>query len=214
MADIFTALGAGSLEESKALNMGTLLKEKDLELVASTLLEDTFRDTDILRKDSLDRFLDFVIFKIETGMPHIIHMAYPSKRMMDAEIEAKVIELINVHLYPEIVLRLLKYFTRNIHDADTNLHLAWLVNSEEIIRSIYDTFILLKNDIFTIDPGKRTMNVKRIQQVSPRTENRSASPLDACCRFKYILEFIALKQHVEHIYTAEDLLLAPGKAEA
>ncbi len=59
-------------------------------------------------------------------------------RMIDAELERKIVELINEHLYPEIVLRILKYFTRNIHDADANLHVAWLIRSDAIIRSIYE----------------------------------------------------------------------------
>ena len=116
-------------------------------------------------------------------------------------------QLINEKLYPEIVLKLLKYFTRNNRDPDTNLYLAYMINSEDIIRAIYETYLLFKNDIFVSDPDRRTMNVKRIQQVSPRTENKFASPLDAACRFKYILEFIALKQRVDHIYTMSDLLL-------
>jgi len=198
---------AAALEESKAVNIDNLLKERDLDLIASTIVEDTLRDTDILRKDLLDRFLDYVIFKISTGMPYIIHQAYPTKRAIDKELEAKLMQLINEKLYPEIVLKLLKYFTRNNRDSDTNLYLAYMINSEDIIRAIYDTYLLFKKDIFVSDPDKRTMNVKRIQQVSPRTENKVASPLDAACRFKYILEFIALKQRVDHIYTMSDLLL-------
>ena len=198
---------AAALEESKAVNIDNLLKERDLDLIASTIVEDTLRDTDILRKDLLDRFLDYVIFKISTGMPYIIHQAYPTKRAIDKELEAKLMQLINEKLYPEIVLKLLKYFTRNNRDSDTNLYLAYMINSEDIIRAIYETYLLFKNDVFVSDPDRRTMNVKRIQQVSPRTENKVASPLDAACRFKYILEFIALKQRVDHIYTMSDLLL-------
>ena len=198
---------AAALEESKAVDIDNLLKERDLDLIASTIVEDTLRDTDILRKDLLDRFLDYVIFKISTGMPYIIHQAYPTKRAIDKELEAKLMQLINEKLYPEIVLKLLKYFTRNNRDPDTNLYLAYMINSEDIIRAIYETYLLFKNDIFVSDPDRRTMNVKRIQQVSPRTENKFASPLDAACRFKYILEFIAFKQRVDHIYTMSDLLL-------
>jgi hypothetical protein len=198
----------GELEQSASLNVESLLKENDIETIASMILEDTFRDTDILRKDFLDKFLDYVIFKAQTGSVHIEHMAYPCRRMIDTEMEAKAIILINDHLYPEVVLRLLKYFLRNRHDSDSNLYLANLITSEDIIRGIYDTFNLLKNDIFITNPDKRSMNVKRIQQVSPRTENKTASPLDAVCRLKYILEFILIKLHVEHIYTAEDLQLS------
>lgn len=196
-----------ALEGSKAVNIDNLLKERDLDLIASTILEDTLRDTDILRKDLLDRFLDYVIFKISTGMPYIIHQAYPAKRAIDKELEAKLIRLINENLYPEIVLKILKYFTRNNRDSDTNLYLAYLINSEDIIRAIYDTYVLFKNDIFVSNPDRRSINVKRIQQVSPRTENKVTSPLDAACRFKYILEFIAIKQRVDHIFSTSDLQL-------
>ncbi len=196
-----------ALEGSKAVNIDNLLKERDLDLIASTILEDTLRDTDILQKDLLDRFLDYVIFKISTGMPYIIHQAYPAKRAIDKELEDKLIRLINENLYPEIVLKILKYFTRNNHDSDTNLYLAYLINSEDIIRAIYDTYVLFKNDIFVSNPDRRSINVKRIQQVSPRTENKVTSPLDAACRFKYILEFIAIKQRVDHIFSMSDLQL-------
>lgn len=199
--------GFDIFQQSRFINIDLLLKEKDLESTAGLLLEDTLRDTDIMRKDSLDKFLDFIIFKIRTGIPFIINAAYPTKRMLDKEIEKKVMELINVHLYPEILLKLLKYLTRNLHDSDANLQLAYLITSDEIIRAIYDTFLLLKKDIYIMDPEKRSRNVKRIQQVSPRTDNKIASPLDASCRLKYILEFISLKQNVGHIYTGDDLLL-------
>ncbi len=58
-----------ALEESRSINIENLLKERDLEAIASVLLEDTFRDTDIMRKDSLDRFLDYAAFKAKTGIP-------------------------------------------------------------------------------------------------------------------------------------------------
>lgn len=197
-----------ALEESRSINIENLLKERDLEAIASVLLEDTFRDTDIMRKDSLDRFLDYAAFKAKTGIPHMQSLAYPSMRMIDAELERKIVELINEHLYPEIVLRILKYFTRNIHDADANLHVAWLIRSDAIIRSIYETYSRFRRDIFESDPGTRSINVKRIMQASPRTDNSVAAPLDAACRLKYVLEFIALKQNVEHIFTREDLQLS------
>jgi len=208
------ATRAVETDTGKALNLETLLKERDLEQVAETLLEDSFRNTDIMKKDSLDRFLDLAHFKAQTGLPEILHMAYPTKRMMDRELEKRVVELINTHLYPEIILKLLKYFTRNIHDADTNLYLANLVHSEDIIRSIYETFVLFKKDIFVSDPERRTINVKRVQQFSPRTDNKTASPLDAASRLKYILEFIALKQDVSHIYRAENLRMSADEADA
>lgn len=198
-----------ALEASRSINIENLLKERDLEAVTSVLLEDTYRDTDIMRKDSLDRFLDFAAFKARTGLAHIPSLAYPSMRMIDPELEARVIELVNEHLYPEIVLRILKYFTRNMHDSDSNLHVAWLIRSDAIIRSIYETYMRFRSDVFEPDPDARSINVKRIMQASPRTDNSVASPLDAACRLKYVLEFIALTRNVSHIYTAEELRLAP-----
>ncbi len=206
-----TAEPLSALEESRSINIANLLKERDLETIASVLLEDTFRDTDIMRKDSLDRFLDYAAFKAKTGIPHIPSLAYPSMRMIDTELEKKTIELVNEHLYPEIVLRILKYFTRNIHDTDANLHVAWLIRSDAIIRSIYETYSRFRRDIFETDPDKRSINVKRIMQASPRTDNSVASPLDAACRLKYVLEFIALKQNTEHIFTREDLPLSAAR---
>jgi hypothetical protein len=127
--------------------------------------------------------------------------------MLDHELEKKIIEIINKHLYPEIIFRILKFFTRNVHDADTNLYIANLIYSEDIIKSIYDTFKLFKKDIFTNDRDRRTLNVKRIQQYSPRSENKLSSPLDAVARLKYILEFFLVKYDLAHLYTKEDLLL-------
>ncbi|MCU0844419.1 MAG: hypothetical protein MUC76_05770 [Spirochaetes bacterium] len=203
-----TAEPLSALEESLSINIGNLLKERDIEAIASVLLEDTFRDTDIMRRDSLDRFLDYAAFKAKTGIAYIPSLAYPSMRIIDTELEKKIIDLINEHLYPEIVLRILKYFTRNIHDADANLNLAWLIRSDAIIRSLYETYARFRRDVFETDPDTRSVNVKRIMQASPRTDNSVASPLDAACRLKYVLEFIALNQNVEHIYSREDLLLS------
>jgi hypothetical protein len=160
-----------------------------------------------MKKDLLDRFLDFIFFKVSTGNIDIPSMAYPTKRMLDSELEKKVVEVINKHLYPEIIFRLLKFFTRNVHDADTNLYIANLIFSEDIIKSIYDTYKLFKKDIFINNRDKRTLNVKRIQQYSPRSENKLSSPLDATARLKYILEFFLVKYNVTHLYTKEDLIL-------
>ncbi|RPI95548.1 MAG: hypothetical protein EHM32_05555 [Spirochaetales bacterium] len=203
-----TAELLSALEESLSINIGNLLKERDIEAIASVLLEDTFRDTDIMRKDSLDRFLDYAAFKAKTGIAYIPSLAYPSMRIIDTELEKKIIDLINEHLYPEIVLRILKYFTKNIHDADSNLNVALLIRSDAIIRSLYETYARFRRDVFETDPDTRSVNVKRIMQASPRTDNSVASPLDAACRLKYVLEFIALNQNVEHIYSREDLLLS------
>ena len=195
--------------KDKSFNLESLLREdKDPELIAQDILEGEFFELDIHRKDYIDRFLDFVYFKVSTGIPYIIHDAYPSKRMHDKELESKIRELINDHLYPDILFPLLKHFSRNMHNSDTNLYLAYLVEADEIITTIFDTFKMFKNDSWIIDQEKRTLNVKRIQQYLARSENQHSSPLDAACRFKYILEFIAIKQKVDHIYTMDQLKLS------
>ncbi|MBN2078831.1 MAG: hypothetical protein JW838_07680 [Spirochaetes bacterium] len=193
--------------KSQIYNFEEMLKSNDVEDVARRLSEGSLEIADFMKKDIIDRFLDFVFFKVQTGNVDIPHMAYPTKRMMDKDLEKKIIDLINIHLYPEIIFRLLKIFMRNIHDADTNLYIANLIYSEDIIKSIYDTFKLLKKDIFIVDRDKRALNVKRIQQYSPRSENKLSSPLDAAARLKYILEFFLIKYKVEHLFTGSDLML-------
>ena len=195
----------------RLIDFDDLLRNNDLETAALRLSEGAFEIADFMRKDTIDRFLDFVFFKITTGNVDIPSMAYPTKRMLDREMEKKISELINNHLYPEIIFRLLKFFTRNVHDADTNLYIANLIYSEDIIKSIYDTYTLFKKDIFKDDRNRRTLNVKRIQQYSPRSDNKLSSPLDATARLKYILEFFLVKHDVTHLYTKEDLRLwRPG----
>ncbi len=187
----------------------TMIREQDnLEQLADIILEGSYKDIDIQKKDSIDKFLDFVLLRIRTGSYHIESMAYPARRMSDKYLEEKIIKLINIHLYPEIVFPILKYFTRNLKESDKNLSLAYLINSDGIIKSIYETFLLFKKDIFLNDTKKRTLNVKRIQQFPWTTDDSVSSPLDAACRFKYILEFIAIKQNVEHIYTAQNIKLS------
>jgi hypothetical protein len=200
--------------ESQMVDFDELLRSRSLEDVAQQLSDGALEMADFMRKDVIDRFLDFVFFKVQTGNMDIPSMAYPTKRMLDTELEKKVIELINVHLYPEIIFRLLKFFTRNIHDADTNLYIANLVFSEDIIRSVYDTYRMFKKDIFIDNRDKRTLNVKRIQQYSARSENKLSSPLDAAARLKYILEFFLVKYNVSHLYTKEDLLLWRSATDA
>ncbi len=203
-------LDGGRVEElykSQIVNFDEILKNENLAEVAERLTEGALDMADFMRKDIIDRFLDFVFFKVQTGNVDIPSLAYPTKRMLDLILEKKVIELINEHLYPEIIFRLLKFFTRNLHDADTNLYIANLVYSENIIKSIYDTYQLFKKDIFTGDRDKRTLNVKRIQQYSPRSDNRMSSPLDAAARLKYVLEFFLVKYGLSHLYTQEDLLM-------
>jgi hypothetical protein len=198
------------LKESEALNYDELLKSGDDEFIASTITEGSFGEVDFMKKDSLDRFLDFIYFKVQTGNLYVINMVYPTKRMRDPEMEKKIIRLMNYHLYPEIIFRLLKFFTRNMHDPDTNLYIAYFIESDDIIKALFDTFKLFKRDIFNTDPDKRALNVKRIQQFSPMSERRLSSPLDKAAILKYILQFLALKQNVSHIYTKEDIAMTPA----
>ena len=201
-------------ELTPIVDFDDLLKTYDLQTVAERLTEGSLEMADFMKKDIIDRFLDFVFFKIQTGNMDVPSMAYPTKRMMDHELEKKIIELINVHLYPEIIFRLLKFFTRNVHDADTNLFIANLLYSEDIIKSIYDSYRMFKKDIFVANRDRRTLNVKRIQQYSSRSDNRLSSPLDAAARLKYILEFFLIKYNVTHLYTARDLLLSDAEGGA
>ncbi len=194
-------------EKSQLINFEKIIKNERLEDVAEKLVESTFAEQHFMRKDAIDRLLDFTFFRIQTGSFHVIHMAYPTKRMHDKELEAKIISLINEHLYPEIILRVLKFFSRNIHDSDTNLYIANLIESESIIRSVYETFKLFQKDIFIYSAEKKSLNVKMIQQFSPQSDVNLSLPLDACARFKYILEFFSIKQKVNHIYTPEDIIM-------
>ena len=191
--------------KSQLINFDKIIKNEKLEDVAEKLVESTFAEQHFMRKDAIDRLLDFTFFKIQTGSFHVIHMAYPTKRMHDKELESRIRSLINEHLYPEIVLRILKFFARNIHDSDTNLYIANLVESESIIRSVYDTFKLFQKDIFIYNADRKSLNVKMIQQFSPQSDIALSLPLDACARFKYILEFFYIKQKVNHIYTLDDI---------
>ncbi len=216
LEDMEGAARAGEAEEeslpreSQLVDFDDLLRNHPLEDVSLQLTESALDMADFMRKDVIDRFLEFVFFKVQTGSMDIPSMAYPTRRMLDVELEKRIIELINVHLYPEIIFRLLKFFTRNLHDADTNLYIANLVYSEDIIKSVYDTYRMFKKDIFVGNRDKRTLNVKRIQQYSARSENKLSSPLDAAARLKYILEFFQVKYNIPHLYTKEDLLLYPG----
>jgi len=194
-------------EKSQLINFERIIKNEKLEDVAEKLVESTFVEQHFMRKDAIDRLLDFTFFKIQTGYFHVIHMAYPTKRMHDKELEERIASLINEHLYPEIVLRILKFFARNIHDSDTNLYIANLIESESIIRSVYDTFKLFQKDIYIYNPEKKSLNVKMIQQFSPQSDFNLSFPLDACARFKYILEFFYIKHKVNHIYTMDDITM-------
>lgn len=191
--------------KSQLINFDKIIKNEKLEDVAEKLIESTFAEQHFMRKDAIDRLIDFTFFKVQTGSFHVIHMAYPTKRMHDHELEGKIIRLFNELLYPEIVLRILKFFARNIHDSDSNLYIANLVESEAIIRSVYETFRLFQKDIFIYNPDKKSLNVKRIQQFSPQSDYKLSLPLDACARFKYVLEFFQIRQDVSHIYKTEDI---------
>ncbi|HOP28865.1 MAG TPA: hypothetical protein P5120_06610 [Spirochaetota bacterium] len=191
--------------KSQLINFDKIIKNEKLEDVAEKLIESTFAEQHFMRKDAIDRLIDFTFFKVQTGSFHVLHMAYPTKRMHDLELESKIIRLFNELLYPEIVLRILKFFTRNIHDSDSNLYIANLVESEAIIRSVYETFRLFQKDIFIYEPEKKSLNVKRIQQFSPQSDYNLSLPLDACARLKYILEFFQIRQDVRHIYKPDDI---------
>jgi len=190
-------------------NIQVLLSDEySIEEAAERIIEGTFMGMDIEKKDSLDRFIDYVVFKARTGVPYIENMAYPSMRFENREMENKVKGLINEHLMPEIVIKVLKFFARNIQNSDNNLHLAALIDNELIINSVFETFKTFREDVFVTDRDKKTLNVKRIQQFSAHTDPRFSNPLDAACRFKYILEYFALRKNVSHIYTKEDILMA------
>jgi hypothetical protein len=191
------------------VNIENILKsDLPIDEAAERIHDAQLLETDILtRKDSLDRFLDYVYFKAKTGYDHIEHLAYPSKRISDTEIEQKARELINVHLLPTIIFSLLKFFTRNVQSSDTNLYIAYLIESDEVVKALYDTFSMFRNDIFKKDKEARSTNVKRLQQYVSAAEDRFSSPLDAACRLKYILEYISINRDVSHIYTKEDLQL-------
>jgi hypothetical protein len=199
------------LQQSAFVDFDELLRNNDLDSVAAKITDSIYGEVDFMKKDTIDKFLDFVYFKVQTGNVVVTNMAFPTKRMRDRELEVKVIRLINVYLFPEIIFRLLKFFTRNMHDPDTNLYLANLIESDEIIQALYDTYRLFKKDIFKPDEKQRTLNVKRIQQFSARSENQLSSPLDKAAILKYVLEFIAQKRNISHIYTREDIFLSKSE---
>ena len=140
--------------------------------------------------------IGYLTMKLPYGTPFTLSQAFPF-------VKDKIVAL----GFPDIIFKVLKYLARNVHDADSNLYLANLITSDEIIKAIYDTFTLFKNDIMDPDRDKRILNVKRIQQFPPGTEHKFSSPLDAAARFKYVLEFIALKRNEDHIYKKSDLSL-------
>jgi hypothetical protein len=196
-------------QQDTVKNIHDLLKN-DIPLfdVAETIVEGTFLGHDIERKDSLDRFLDYVVYKVRTGVPYIPSLAYPTMQIEDPEIESKCIELINDFLIPEIIIKVLKYFSRNVQQADTSLYLANLITNEVIIQSVFDTFKTFRRDIYETDRERKTLNVKRLQQFSAHTDNRFSSPLDAAARFKYVLEYLYLIRPIQHMFTLDELSLS------
>lgn len=186
-----------------------LKSDMALEEAADRILDTVLMENDIVtKKDALDRFIDYVYFKSRTGHDHIVNLAYPSKRIADESIEKKASLLINVHLVPMIIFSLLKFFTRNVQSSDTNLYVAQLLESDEVIQPIYNTFVMFRNDIREKDPSARTKNVKQLQQYVSSAEDRFSSPLDAACRLKYILEYLAITRNVSHLYSLEDIRLS------
>ena len=200
--------GEFDFSEVSFVDFEELLKSRQPAEVADILLEKSTEEHDFIRKNILDRFLDFVYYKVQNGNLYVPNLAYPTKRMMDSELEKKVIEIMNNNLFPEIILYILKFFTRNINNPDTNLYLANLITSDQIIKSVYETYRLVKGDIMMSDPGKRSLNVKRLQQFSMHSDDRLSSPLDTAARLKYILEFFLIKYDVSHLFTREMILLS------
>jgi hypothetical protein len=191
------------------VNIENILRSNiPLEDAAERILDTVLMDNDLItKKDALDRFLDYIHFKARTGHDHIINLAYPTKRIDDEVVEAKIIELVNVHLVPGIIFPLLKFFTRNLQNSDTNLYIAQILEKDDVIRPVYETFVLFRKDVFNQNKDARTKNVKSIQQHTASVDDRTSSPLDAACRLKYILEYIAIKQDMSHLYTKENLSL-------
>lgn len=190
-----------------SVDFETLLRDNNPQQAADILLEASYENIELTGKDVLDRFLEFVYFKAQTGYWADFNDAYPIKRMNDALLEEEISEMINVHLYPDITLKLLKFFTRNLYEPDNNLFIANLIYSKDIIRAIYEAFRTFRGAIF-MSKEKRFMTVKSIQQLSINASEELSSPLEAASLFKYILEFLALKNNVADIYTNDDLRLS------
>jgi hypothetical protein len=66
---------------------------------------------------------------------------------------------------------------------------------------------MFRKDVFKPDREARANNVKRLQQYVASADDKYSSPLDAACRLKYVLEYIALNNDVSQIYTKKDLML-------
>lgn len=190
------------------IDFDALLKTKSPEDAAETILNASYESLETRRRDALERFIDFVDTKIRTGYWVEFNDAYPFKRMNDTLLEEKAIVMLNEYLYPDIVIKLLKFMTRNIYDPDSNLFIANLITSQDIIKSFYDTYNLFKKDIMITDKNERALNVKRIQQFPANSDINLSSPLEAASYLKYVLEFLHLKGLGEGIFTLEDLRLS------
>jgi len=193
---------------SNFVDFENIITQNSPKAAAAIILESGDEELDFMRRDILDRFMDFVYLKVQTGHWEEFNDAYPTKRMNDKVLEKKIIEILNEHLYPDIVFKILKFMTRNIYDPDTNLFIANLIYSKDIIRSIYNTYILFKKDVYANNKETRFLNVVKIQQLTVQTNKNLSSPLEAAARLKYVLEFLSLKNDLDDIFKKEDLLLS------
>lgn len=201
-------------DQNSILDFDDLLKTKlSNQDIANVILNKSYDDEEIItRRDTLDRFLDFIYFKVKTGEPHIINLAYPSQRMADKDLENKIIDILNYRLMPDIIIKILRYFTINLKNSQTNLFLAYLIVDAGLIKPIYESFKTFKKDVFLDTVEARCRSVKNLQQHTQRTDPVFSNPLDSACRFKYILEYILLKQNIKNLYSADDLVLwVPSK---
>ncbi|HQL81247.1 MAG TPA: hypothetical protein PK307_03545, partial [Spirochaetota bacterium] len=69
--------------ESQLVDFDDLLRNNAIENVAQRLSEGALEMADFMRKDVIDRFLEFVFFKVQTGNMDIPNLAYPTRRMLD-----------------------------------------------------------------------------------------------------------------------------------
>ena len=175
---------------------------------AAIILESSDEKINFMHKDIFDRFIEFIYFKAQTGYWEEFNDAYPTKRMNDKILEKKIAEMLNEHLYPNIVPRILKFMTRNLYEPDTNLFIANLIYSKDIIRSIYETYLLFKKDVYSNNKETRYLNILKIQQFAVQHNNDLSSPLDAATKLKYVLEFLSLKNDLDDIFKKEDILLS------
>lgn len=190
------------------IDFESLLTDADLSKSAEIIRNYSYAAAGEKTGDAIDRFIDFVYFKIRTGYWDNFNDAYPVKRMNDEIMEKNTVSMINEHLYPDIVPKLLKFITRNIYEPDSDLFIANLVFSKNIIRAFYETYVLFKKDIGITDAEQRTANVRRIQEFSGISDPKLSSPLDAAARLKYVLEFLFLSGRSYDMFAMEDITLS------